>query len=129
VSLRLILAGSPAARRRLRAGITGAPVDIVGEFSALAAARRSRVPADGILVAEPAADDDSISAPHEPLTTREREVLEWLAEGMSNKAIAERLAISAQTVKFHVASVIAKLGAGNRTGAVRRAVRNGLLDL
>jgi DNA-binding NarL/FixJ family response regulator len=65
----------------------------------------------------------------EPLTPRELQVLEMVGEGLSNKAIAERLGISDQTVKFHVASIGGKLGAANRTDAVRRAVRQGLLTL
>ena len=65
----------------------------------------------------------------EPLTTREQQVLELLAEGLPNKAIAARLGISDQTVKFHVASISAKLGATNRTEAVRLALRRGLLTL
>jgi two-component system, NarL family, nitrate/nitrite response regulator NarL len=56
-------------------------------------------------------------------------VLELLAEGLPNKAIAARLGISDQTVKFHVASITGKLGAANRTDAVRRAVRRGLITL
>jgi len=66
---------------------------------------------------------------HETLTAREVDVLEGLAAGLSNRAIAERLRISDQTVKFHVASVMGKLGAANRTDAVRRAVREGLVTL
>jgi DNA-binding NarL/FixJ family response regulator len=65
----------------------------------------------------------------ETLTSRETEVLELLAEGLSNKGIAARLGISDQTVKFHVASIGGKLGAANRTDAVRRAVRRGLIAL
>ena len=65
----------------------------------------------------------------EPLTHREIQVLELLAEGLANKAIAGRLGISDQTVKFHVASILGKLGAANRTDAVRRAVRRGLISL
>ena len=65
----------------------------------------------------------------EPLTSREIQVLELLAEGLPNKAIAGRLGISDQTVKFHVASLSGKLGAANRTDAVRRAVRRGLIAL
>ena len=65
----------------------------------------------------------------EPLTPREVEVLELLAEGLPNRAIAARLGISDQTVKFHVASISGKLGAANRTDAVRRGVRRGLITL
>jgi DNA-binding NarL/FixJ family response regulator len=65
----------------------------------------------------------------EPLTPREIQVLELLAEGLPNKRIAERLGISDQTAKFHVASISGKLGAANRTDAVRRAVRRGLITL
>lgn len=66
---------------------------------------------------------------NESLTPREVQVIELLAEGLSNKAIAARLRISDQTVKFHVASISGKLGAANRTDAVRRAVRRGLITL
>jgi DNA-binding NarL/FixJ family response regulator len=65
----------------------------------------------------------------EALTPRELEVLELLAQGLPNKGIAERLAISDQTVKFHIASIMGKLGASNRVETVRRAVRRGLLSL
>ena len=65
----------------------------------------------------------------EALTQREIQVLELLAEGLPNKAIAGRLGISDQTVKFHVSSIAGKLGAANRTDAVRRAVRRGLITL
>jgi two-component system, NarL family, response regulator YdfI len=65
----------------------------------------------------------------EQLTRRELEVLEVLAEGLSNRAIAARLSISEHTVKFHVSSIFAKLGAENRTDAVRRGVRQGLITL
>lgn len=61
------------------------------------------------------------------LTSREREILELIAEGASNRRIATRLAISRHTVKFHVASVLAKLGARTRTEAVTLALRAGLL--
>jgi DNA-binding NarL/FixJ family response regulator len=73
--------------------------------------------------------DDSDSEVPEPLTPREIQVLELLAEGLPNKAIAHRLGISDQTVKFHVASISGKLGATNRTDAVRRGVRRGLIAL
>ena len=63
------------------------------------------------------------------LTPRELEVLEMLAEGLSNRIIAARLGISSQTVKFHVASILAKLDAGSRTEAVTFGVRQGLIAL
>jgi DNA-binding NarL/FixJ family response regulator len=65
----------------------------------------------------------------EPLTARERDVLDWLARGLSNRAIAARLGISEHTVKFHLASIFGKLGVRTRTAAVRRALRRGLIDL
>ena len=67
--------------------------------------------------------------PLEPLTPREREVLELLAHGLSNRQIAERLGISEHTAKFHVAAISGKLGAASRTEAVSRGVRRGLITL
>jgi DNA-binding NarL/FixJ family response regulator len=63
------------------------------------------------------------------LTPREREILELLAQGLSNRAIAGALGISEHTVKFHLASIYGKLGASTRTGAVRRALRRGLITI
>lgn len=63
------------------------------------------------------------------LTPREREVLALLAEGLSNKAIADRLSISEHTAKFHVNAVLGKLGVQRRTEAVVRAARMGLVTL
>jgi NarL family two-component system response regulator YdfI len=65
----------------------------------------------------------------EPLSDREVEVLDLLAEGFSNKLIAHRLTISEHTVKTHVASIFAKLGASSRTEAVSQAIRRGLVML
>jgi len=65
----------------------------------------------------------------EPLTPREREVLELVAEGMSNRAIAERLAISEHTVKFHVGALLGKLSAATRAELVAIALRRGLIML
>jgi DNA-binding CsgD family transcriptional regulator len=61
------------------------------------------------------------------LTAREREVLALLAHGASNKSIARELAISVHTAKFHVASLLAKLGARNRSDAVAIGLRRGLV--
>ena len=63
----------------------------------------------------------------ESLTPRESEVLQMLASGLANKEIATRLAISEHTVKFHVASILGKLGAGSRTEAVSIGIRSGLV--
>jgi two-component system, NarL family, response regulator YdfI len=68
-------------------------------------------------------------APTEPLTQRETEVLQLLAQGLANKQIAARLAISEHTVKFHVSSIYSKLNSANRTEAVRAGVRRGLITL
>jgi DNA-binding NarL/FixJ family response regulator len=76
-------------------------------------------------VDSPAAIDESL----EPLTRREREVLQMLASGLANKEIATRLSISDHTVKFHVASILGKLGASTRTEAVATGIRNGLVML
>ena len=132
--MRVILVGPPHARAQLRLELHDPVIDIVGEFDTLAMARASAISADAMLLANdglprqdrPAAQDEWID---EELTPREIEVLELLAEGLPNKAIGVRLKISDQTVKFHVASIIGKLGASNRTEAVRLAVRRGLISM
>jgi DNA-binding NarL/FixJ family response regulator len=128
--MRVLLVGSPTERARLRSQVNGS-MDVAGEFDSLAAARASDIDTDAMLVTSDIsdasdADEDGID---EPLTPREVQVLELLAEGLPNKAIAVRLGISDQTVKFHVSSISGKLGAKNRTDAVRRAVRRGLIAL
>jgi len=139
--MRLLLVGRPGDRARLRAELEHTSFTIAGEFSTLAAARSSDIQADAILIADRRLRLFAASAsPADPrrsgedifeeqLTGREVEVLELLAEGLSNKAIAARLSISDQTVKFHVASICGKLNAANRTDAVRRAARRGLIAL
>lgn len=67
--------------------------------------------------------------PAEPLTERELEVLNLLAQGMPNKEIASHLVISERTAKFHVSSIMGKLGATNRTEAVSLAAQRGLITL
>lgn len=62
------------------------------------------------------------------LTARELEVLALVAQGQTNKDIAERLAITQRTVKYHVSSIMGKLGAGNRTEAVALAAQQGLVE-
>jgi DNA-binding NarL/FixJ family response regulator len=63
------------------------------------------------------------------LTERERQVVQLLSEGLSNKLIADRLGISDHTAKFHVNGVMMKLGASTRTEAVVEAMRRGLIRL
>jgi DNA-binding CsgD family transcriptional regulator len=140
--MRVMLVGARADRDRMRSQLDGS-LEVVGEFTTLAEARAAGEAAGGdialLLAPGPARrqDDDypemsGIRVPGidvEPLTAREVQVLELLAEGLPNKAIARRLNISDQTVKFHVAALSGKLGAANRTDAVRRAVRRGLIAL
>jgi DNA-binding NarL/FixJ family response regulator len=74
-----------------------------------------------------AVDDDDLA--EATLTDREQDVLDLLAEGLSNQRIADRLGISPHTVKFHIASIYDKLDARTRTQAVRHALDRGLLHL
>lgn len=69
------------------------------------------------------------STSDEPLTARELEVLQLMAQGLPNKTIAARLHISEHTAKFHVSAIMMKLGAASRTEAVTRGARIGLLIL
>ena len=74
-----------------------------------------------------AAPGGSRDLDQQPLTARETEILAMIAEGLGNKLIAARLGISRHTVKFHVASIFGKLGAGSRTEAVTTGLRRGLI--
>jgi two-component system, NarL family, response regulator YdfI len=127
-----------ASAEALRAGIRAAlPADISPDqlIAALEAV------ASGLLVIHPshaaeAIPASSASAPGsaleelaESLTRREVEVLQMLAGGLSNKEIAARLNISDHTVKFHVASILGKLGAASRAEAVSIGIRRGLVLL
>ena len=127
--MRLIVIGSPRQRRELREQMESAVPDVIGEFSSLADARDAGIEADAVLLAAAGAPDVDDRSAVESLTPREIEVLELVAEGFTNKAVADRLGISDQTVKFHLTSISGKLGAVNRTDAVRRAVRRGLIAL
>jgi DNA-binding NarL/FixJ family response regulator len=102
-----------AAIRVVAAGFTISEADELRSFSE-APPRLDRSPADDAEIA---------------LTARENEVLGLLAHGASNKSIARELDISVHTAKFHVASVLAKLGARNRSDAVAIGIRRGLVLL
>jgi DNA-binding NarL/FixJ family response regulator len=123
--------------RALRAGVLGIlgrnsdPLEI---HAAIQAANR------GLLLLEPdlarglvgqgtARPSETDFEGTEQLTAREVEVLRMLAEGLGNKEIAARLGISDHTVKFHISSILAKLGASSRTEAVTLGVRKGLILL
>ena len=127
-AMRAVLVGSASARSRLRAQLDAAAIEVVGEVATLAEARATKGGAnlaDAFIVAP---DRSAVAEPlPEPLTPRELDVLGLMADGLPNKAIAARLGISDQTVKFHVASITGKLTAANRTEAVRIALRRGLL--
>ena len=77
----------------------------------------------------PKTDGASPAPPQADVTPRELEVLNLMAEGLPNKSIAMSLDISEHTVKFHVNSLLGKLGAHSRTEAVTRATRLGLIAL
>jgi DNA-binding NarL/FixJ family response regulator len=72
---------------------------------------------------------DHSDSPHENLTPREVEVLSMLAEGLGNREIATRLSISDHTIKYHISSILDKLGASTRTEAVTTGLRLGLILL
>lgn len=71
------------------------------------------------------ADQQEPSPDH--LSPRELELIQLVAEGLSNKAIGQRLSVSVNTVKYHMKNILQKLGAQNRTEAVMMAIRSGLL--
>jgi DNA-binding NarL/FixJ family response regulator len=98
-------------------------------IAALNAVAQGLVVLDAALGAVLLSPRDRVPAPSEELTARELQVLQALAEGLPNKAIALRLGISEHTIKFHVNSILSKLGAQSRTDAVVRASRLGLIIL
>jgi DNA-binding NarL/FixJ family response regulator len=121
--MRVLLIGSDDERARMRAMLKGRGIEVAAEAATLTEGRALGVQSDAVILASAGADGQ----PVETLTPRELEVLESLAEGLSNRAISIRLGITESTVKFHVAAICGKLGAENRTDAVRLGVRLGLV--
>jgi two-component system, NarL family, response regulator YdfI len=134
----IVLVRSPSVRwgAMFRHGIRGAlPGDASGEQIAAAI----EAAAAGLIVFHaneadrlfepPLSGQESPDSLPEALTVREIEILRCLAEGLGNKEIASRLRISEHTVKFHVASIMGKLGVGNRTEAVMSGIRHGLVPI
>lgn len=131
-----LVADEAAGEVALTAGARGllyrdvAPAPLVAALLAVARGLAVFEPALAEVRAAPRAAPSVTATPGpDSLTPREREVLALLAEGLSNKAIADRLAISDHTAKFHVNAVLAKLGVQRRTEAVVRAARLGLVTL
>jgi len=123
VKLRVYLdVADPVTRRRMAALVKADPeialvaeaeeADVVVSERVIATAAPTTVPREGAA-----------------LTPRELDVLRLVAQGLGNKEIAAELELSAHTVKYHLASVLAKLGVRSRTEAVSRGIRTGLLPL
>jgi|SRR3954452_419488 DNA-binding NarL/FixJ family response regulator len=124
--MRVVLVGPASRRQRARHELPDG-ISIVGEAATADSGRVAAAAANAyVLMIPPTSDDEPLV---ETLTPRETQVLELVADGLPNKAIAARLGVSDETVKFHLASVFGKLGASNRTDAVRRALKRGLLTI
>lgn len=122
------------ARERAGAGFGMLPRDatrdeIVAALVAAAAGLVALAPRALARFGARATASDALDVPAEPLTPRERDVLAQLARGATNRTIAARLGISEHTVKFHIGSILAKLGASTRTEAVSRGLQLGMVML
>jgi DNA-binding NarL/FixJ family response regulator len=124
--MRVVLVGPASRRERARRDLPD-EVSVVGEASTLSAGRVAAAASNAYLLLIPVMADEEPLV--ESLTPREQQVLELVADGLSNKAIASVLGVSDETVKFHLASIFGKLGASNRTDAARRALRHGLVTI
>jgi DNA-binding CsgD family transcriptional regulator len=110
--------------------LVAAAIALAGVGAGLWFARRPHEPAAVAPPIAPPAEPSPAPPPDDganPLSPRERRVLDLLAEGRSNKEIARELGVSANTVKTHLANVYAKLGARRRTEAVAAARRSGMI--
>ena len=135
----VLLADQPDQARVAEAFRNGVRAVLPREISAPQLQAALQAVAAGLIVMHPAEVSAFLPTPTssateivplvEPLTKREREVLQMLATGLGNKEIAARLVISDNTAKFHVASILGKLGAATRTEAVAIGIRHGLILL
>ena len=134
--LRVLVVGESALTRAgLEAALTETPnLEVVGSCDVAHSTAMMESTSADLVVLETAsfrawapADDSTSTPPTIPLTPREIEVIRMLAEGASNKTIAWKLNISEHTAKFHVASILSKLGVGSRAEAVAAGVRLGLI--
>src|SRR5919199_1864702 len=117
-------------RRAMQAGAVGYLLKNVAAHELAAAIRAAK--AGRPTIAPEAAQVLIVAATHprgpgDDLTPREREVLKLMAEGRNNPEIADRLVVSRSTVKFHISSILGKLGAAARTEAVAFAFEHGLV--
>jgi two-component system, NarL family, response regulator YdfI len=111
----------------LSSGRTGPEIVAAIEAAAVGLVVLHSTDLEALLRAPSAVSRGGSDALVEALTPRELEVLQLLASGFGNKEIASRLGISEHTVKFHVASIMGKLGAASRTEAVTLGIRHGLI--
>lgn len=131
----VLLSTTPGAAWSARARRAGVRAVLRADASAAEVVAATTAARAGLLVVHPAALSHAPSLSTlalgevSTLTRREVEILEMMAEGMRNRAIAARLKISRHTVKFHVASILTKLAARSRTEAVTLGVRQGLISL
>jgi len=118
----------PVIFNRIRRAGTGGLLQAEASSEQIVQAIRSV--AAGLTIFDSALEATSeVESTMEPLTPREGEVLQLLADGLGNKEIALRLNISEHTIKFHIRSILGKLGAASRTEAVTRGLRSGLIEL
>jgi DNA-binding NarL/FixJ family response regulator len=135
---RVLLVAVPTfdtAMRALRAGIRAVvSIDAPStEITAAVLAAHAGLVAFPALIAESLIGAMTLNAAspggHSVLTQREREVLQLVGDGHANKEIAQRLGVSEHTAKFHVSSILSKLGVQTRTDAVRLGIKSGLIAL
>jgi DNA-binding NarL/FixJ family response regulator len=125
--------------RWLRSALKGGINAIISREAAPEELRLALAAADaGLILLHPTSARNLITAhlpapelsyQQEQLTAREHEVLRLLSDGLGNKEIAARLAISEHTAKFHISSILGKLGAATRTEAVTQGIKRGLIAI